>query len=256
MFDSTHMLVDKTITDIKRAVYACNVLFQCVYIGYLLFAILAATGILAINIILLAISVAYFVFFLVTTSFGKTPDGKELRKTVARIFKWCKILIKPVTLGFAFYGIYTADGNAASISIILTILMLLGWILQIVFEVLVMLVEIRVEQFKAAVSLDVEKVLAPFKQTGNFFKRLAGKEVEEVKRTPLQEKILAETEVFVQEKNEKKAQEKALKALERANKKAEAKARKISMRKTKQILKNDKKKNKTAETEVAFGEEE
>ena len=82
MFDYTKMTIDQTITDVKRVFHGYQAIAQLVYIAYLAYALIAKTGIWYANLTLLVLATCYFVFFLSTTDYGKTPDGKQLKKNV------------------------------------------------------------------------------------------------------------------------------------------------------------------------------
>jgi hypothetical protein len=82
MFDYTKMMVDQTITDVKRVFHGYKISAQVIYIAYLVYALIAQTGIWYANLALLILSVGYSAFFMATTDYGKTPDGKQLAKNV------------------------------------------------------------------------------------------------------------------------------------------------------------------------------
>ena len=56
---------------------------------------------------------------------------------VKRVYKWLKIAIKAFTLGAAIYGLYTAANNVTAISIVLTTLMIIMWVLETILEIVI-----------------------------------------------------------------------------------------------------------------------
>ena len=96
MFDYTKTAVNKIVADFKKFFHRFSVCAQIVYIAYLIYALFANTELWIINTILLVISVAYFIFFLIATA--KDAD-KKLKKRVKTIFTRCKQVIKLFTLG-------------------------------------------------------------------------------------------------------------------------------------------------------------
>lgn len=144
MLDYTKMAIKQTVSDLKKTDYIRNVATQIIYIIYLIYTLIVGTGILALNIVLLVISTSYFVFFLTMTFAGKTPEGKNVKKTGTAVYVWTKRLIKLFTLGVAVYGICTAVERVSAVSVILAALMIVGWILQIIFEVLIKILTNRV----------------------------------------------------------------------------------------------------------------
>ena len=65
MLDYTRAAIDKTISDIKNTGYIISIGSQSIYICYLIYALFASVGNTVVNAILLALSVGYFIFYLV-----------------------------------------------------------------------------------------------------------------------------------------------------------------------------------------------
>lgn len=178
MLDYTKAAIKKTFDDFKRLDYIRNLSTQILYIAYLVYALFAGAGVFAANVVLVAISVAYLGFFLFVT-LGQTSKLKQkTKKIVTRVFVRCKQLIKLFTLGVMLYGIYSTTNHATPISVILSALMIVGWILQIVFEVVLRYFLNRAQFILEGMEADLETVTKPVKTVGNFFKKLSGKEVE------------------------------------------------------------------------------
>ena len=66
MFDYTKAALTKIVDDFKNLGFLLGVSSQFFYIAYLIYSLIANTGILAINIALLVISVGYFIFYIAT----------------------------------------------------------------------------------------------------------------------------------------------------------------------------------------------
>ena len=177
MLDYTKMAIRQTVSDLKRTDYIRNVATQIIYIIYLIYTFIAKTGYLALNIILFVLAVSYFVFFLTVTSLGKSPEGKALKKRGTAVYVWCKRLVKLFTLGLTIYGICTAVEHVSPVSVVLAALMIVGWCLQIIFEVLIKILTNRVNFIIEALEADLDSMLKPVRSVGNFFKKMTGKEV-------------------------------------------------------------------------------
>ena len=211
MLDYTKMAIKQTIADLKRTDYVRNIITQLVYIFYLVYTLIVRTGYFAFNIALLALSVAYLIFFLVMTSCGKSPEGKQVKRVTTGIFVWCKRLIKLFTLGLTIYGICTAVEHVSAVSVILAALMIVGWLLQIVFEVLIKILTNRVTLITDALEADIDNIIKPFKTVGNFFKKVTGHEVPPPKEpTKNQLKLKEKIEAFRNQQKEKKLEAKRL----------------------------------------------
>lgn len=227
MLDYTKMAIKQTISDLKRTDYIRNVATQIIYIIYLVYTLIAGVGYLALNVILLVISTSYFVFFLTMTSLGKTPEGKTVKKTGTRVYVWCKRLIKLFTLGLTVYGICTAVERVSALSVILAALMIVGWCLQIIFEVLIKILTNRVNFILEGLEADLDNMLKPVRSVGNFFKKVTGKEVAPQKEpTKNQLRLKEKVEAYRAEQKRKKAEEKIRRESEREAAKQTAKEQK------------------------------
>jgi len=111
------------------------------------------------------------------------------------------------------------------LSLVLLTLTIITWVLQAVLELATPILEKRLDFMITALQADWENIIKPFRATGNFFKKIVGKEVEEeaapTKTRQLLDKLVEERrEKKAQEKLDKKLQKKALKAERKAEKKA------------------------------------
>ncbi|MBE7100966.1 MAG: hypothetical protein E7364_05085 [Clostridiales bacterium] len=230
MFDYTKTAVNKIVADFKKFFHRFSVCAQIVYIAYLIYALFANTELWIINTILLVISVAYFIFFLIATA--KDAD-KKLKKRVKTIFTRCKQVIKLFTLGIMLYGIWQTSTHVDPLSVILTALMIVGWVLQILFEVIFTFFLNKVNFVWEAVQADREEITKPVKNIGNFFKRITGKEIEEEKE-PTKNRLLLDG--MVEEYREKKSEEKNAKKRAKKQAKLEEKiAKKQAKKKNKRV---------------------
>lgn len=197
MLDYTKAALQKIADDFKRLVYFFNVVTQIAYMAYLTYAIFAGMGILWINITLAAIAMGYFVFFMIVTQ-GKALYVKQnLHVVVQRIFKISKLLLKFFTIGVMLYGIYNTTQNVTPFGVILSAMMIVGWLLQLIFEVIGSILTSRFQLLVAAIEADKEELSKPVKAVGNFFKKLTGKEVE-----PEKEKEKSKSRIWLDKKVE------------------------------------------------------
>ena len=208
MFDYTQAAAKQIAADFQKVLYIISVCSQAVYIGYLLYALLTGAGVLWVNIVLLAISSAYFAFFLITTKCGKHPGGakaKIVQKTGKRVYKYCKLLLKIYPLSLTIYGLYQTTEKVSFFALLLVCFMIIGWILQIVFEVFGAIFSNRFALIMDGVKADVEEIKRPVTAVGNFFKKITGKEVEAPKEpTKNQLKLREKVEQFRAERKEKR----------------------------------------------------
>lgn len=231
MLDYTKAAGKKILSDLQKISRICSTLTQLFYIFYLIFAVCTDTGILFLDIIMLILSCSYFAFFCYHQAKGvKTA----LTKNLNLYFRWSKRTIKLFNLLVMTYGIIYAASSPDPLSVILTVVMALLWIADILLEVSIKLVKSWWDLFFEGIQADLEVITKPAGAVNNFFKRMAGKEVEEA-APPTQKRIFLDglVQAAKDEKKDKKQEEKLLrkqakqeKAEQKRQKKAEAKAAK------------------------------
>ena len=242
----------KILHDIQKLSFACNIVTQLFYIFYLTYAVWSGTGIFYANLIMLVLSCSYFGFFLHNHNFG---GKKKTAATVAKIFKWCKRLIKLFNLGIMAYGIFYTATQPDPLSIILTAVMALLWIADLALEIAVKVIKSWWDLFLEGIQADFEIISKPAGAVGNLFKRMTGKEVEEPE-PPTKKRLLLDRLV-----EENKAEKKNKKLETKHSKSQEKLKEKERKRKEKEMKKAAKKTAKQGHTpivadEVAAGEEE
>lgn len=230
MLDYTIAAYNKIKEDFNKLLYYSTICTQLLYMAYLIYALITGTGIFIANMILFVVAGAYFAFFLYATA---NNLKKPVKKTVKRLFTRCKQLVKLFTLGVMVYGICQTAANARPVSVLITALMIIGFVLQILFELVAWFLTNRINLFIEGLKADYETITKPVKTVGNFFKKMAGKEIEEAPEPTKQRIILdqrvAEARAERQEKKltekwtkqEEKKRVKALKKQAKAAKKAE-----------------------------------
>ena len=223
MIDYTKVALKKVYEDFKQFVYVFQVCVYILYTFYLVFAIATKTGILAVNILLLIISVSYLIFFLIYHQ--KKKQNKELKKIVTEIFKWSRRAIKLFTIGVALYSVYETSKNVTPLSVMLASFMVIGFIFDLLFDFIIRFISKRIQFVYEAIQADAETITKPFTAVKSFFKR------EDTPPPPPPTKnrlILDELVASVkaereEQKQEDKLSKKERKKLEKQRKKAEKK---------------------------------
>ena len=222
MLEYTKTAVKKVLDDFKRLDYLRNLITQVLYIAYLVYAVVVSAGVFWANVALLSLSACYFLFFLVMTTGRIGASKPKAYKIVKKIFVRCKQLIKLFTLGVMLYGIYATTTHVTPLSVILSALMIVGWILQVVFEVILRYFLSRANFVIEGMEADYENFVKPVKTVGNFFKKMTGKEVEP-------EKERSKTRLWLDKKVE---EQKAQKEREKREEKEAKKQAKIDAKNT------------------------
>ena len=207
MFDYTKAAFKKIIDDFKKIDFIRSILTQGIYIAYLIYVVCIQSGVLAVNIALLTLACAYFGFFLYMKTRGVK---KQVKKVVQKVYKWSKRLIKLFNLGIMIYGLAITASHFTAVSLILAALMIVGWVLEILFEVVFRFFVNKAKFIMEGMEADYKNITKPVKTVGNFFKKLTGKQVEE-EPEPTKNRVILDKMV---------AQERAQKENERVDKKS------------------------------------
>lgn len=236
MLDYSKTAFNKIYNDFKKVKRVFDIVVPLFSIAYLTYAVIAKTGILAANIVLLILSVGYYGFHLFMMFRG---GAKSVKKIVKTIYKICVRVIKLFTLAVAVYGLWLTIENVNPLSLILTIASLLGWVLQVLLDIVMHIINRYAAFVREAIMADVESLMKPINSTRDFFKRVTGKPVEEKEvsktRERLDEMVNERKEEIKAEKAEAKAQkkqdkldEKERKRLEKAQDKFEKQQQKLA----------------------------
>ena len=222
MLTNTRAVLWKFLLDFKRAVYTVSIVMNLFYVLTVSYAIIDGNGLLYVNIPLLAVSLAYFVFYIIAY---RRPGGKRVKKRVARINRYFKISAHTLTLGIAVYALYTATEKPDFLPVLFAALSTVSWIFQVVCALIIHFFEVRIELLAAAFDEDTEKIRKPFNAVGAVVDRIRGEASREPKPETservqnrvkkIRERFLAKKE---SEKQERKAKASASREHETANK--------------------------------------
>lgn len=189
-----------------------------------------------VNAVSLTLAVAYYIFHIVVT-FRKTD--KELKKTVKTVYKICVRAIKFFTLAVAVYGLWVSIDNINPLSMILTILSLVGWLLQVVLDIILHVINRYANFLKEAIMADIEELKKPVTTVSNFFKKMAGKEIEEKEISKTREKLDAMVSERKEEIKNLKAEAKEQKKQDKLDEKERKRQEKVEARLTKKQGENE-----------------
>lgn len=232
MFDHAQVALNIIVDDFKKILFFIGLFTQICYMAYLVNALAVGSGNLIVNVVLLVLSVAYFVFTILAREKKQKKDkGKTARKAAKIAYKYSKIALKLYPLAISIYGLYHASESPAFFSVLLLCFTLVGWILQIVLDLFLSVVGKRLSLLKDGLSMDVQEIKKPVDAVGNFFKKISGKEVETPEPlTTRQLRLKERVEAFRAEKKAKKAEKKAA-AEERQKQKKQEKREEKSQQK-------------------------
>ena len=209
MLDYTQVAFKKTVDDLKRIQFGFTLTVQIAYIFYLIYAIAVGTGILAVNITLLALGAGYLAFFLALRRKGR--DEKTLGRAVSIIYKSAKHLIKVFTLASAIASICIEKNEVTPFAILFVALMVVGFIIQVLIDVAVVMISARVDFFLEAIRADWEDIKRPVEDIQRkltFWKKEEAPEPEKNKDRLLLDALVSEKRVTDAERKRQKKEKK------------------------------------------------
>ena len=246
MLDYTKAAFDKIIDDIKKVALYFEFFTQIFMIAYLIYALFTAPALVAVNAVLLVLTLLYLFFFLRIIENGFTQKRKAIKTRVAKIFKYIKWTFKVYTLGVAVYGIYTNVAAVDFISLLLTVFTVVSFVTGIALEVTGYILKFYKDLILAGISADLEPITKPV----NFTKKLFRKDTDEPAE-PTKERLILDK--LVEEKKQERQAQKEERKQQKIQQKQEEKLYKAQLKHEKRLQKQADKKN--ALTEIAVTEQ-
>ena len=156
--ENTHTgtVLTKIINEIKRFLLVFTLCTQIFYVAYLVYAIVTGKGNTYVNIALIAVTLVYSTVYLVS-QWNEDKRLKRLRSKTKHVLNWSKILVKTLDIGVILYSIVISADSFTPFSAIFTVLSIISWVVQLVFELAVMYVESRYHLVVDAFKKDIEE---------------------------------------------------------------------------------------------------
>lgn len=166
MFKYTRAAMNRIVSSIKTIAHVANITMQSLMIIYLAFSMIFERGSLLINGILLGLTAANLIFYLVT--YAKEERGaKKLRRRVSRICIWAKLSINLVPLASICYSVYVGAPEVTSFTLIVTPLMIILWVAQVVFNLARLYIEHSAALFMDGIEMDMQQIRQPLVSVKN-----------------------------------------------------------------------------------------
>ena len=189
MLTNTRSAISKMIDDIKAFSYYFNIIMQVMYFAYLMYAVGTERGILWLNLTLAGLSIIYFVFFVATYN-KKDSSLKRMKKSARQVHRWCKLAGKTLTLCVMLYSIYATTQDVSPTSVIMTALMVVAWVLQLLFSLVIGFLDKEKELILEAIRKDMEPVTRPAKAVSGFFKKFKRSDDDDLRDDEVEEEIV------------------------------------------------------------------
>lgn len=165
MFKYTTSAILNTFDLIKKIIFATLVVFQIGYIGYIVTRIFNKSGSFIINVVLLALSVIYLIYYISTYREFYTEDHKRNRMIVKWSFKSVKYAINVYLIALAVIELANGTNKNDNTSIITIIIMLLTLFLTITFDIVILIIDQQATLIKNGLRYDMEE----FTENNKFF---------------------------------------------------------------------------------------
>ena len=228
MFNYTQAAAHKIGNDIRKAAFYFNLFSPIIYTAYLLINLFTKPDFFYVNLILLIITTAYFAFFVYTSC--KNVKA-YIKKTVNRVYKYSKFILKALMLAVLIYGTIIENGEPSISSILMLVFSAVTLLLSVLLEILARIVEWWITLVVEGVKMD----FAPLTKTFSLFQLQDPTPTEPP--TPIQEKAQVLLEELAPALKAKKVEKKKAKkeAAKQARKDAAAakKAAKLAKKQAK-----------------------
>ena len=162
MMKNTKLAIVEMLNEIKKIGLWIKYGSIAISFIYFIIAIITKTGNQIANILSASLFVIYTIFELVT----KNIERKQIKKVIKKIYVWLRILIRAFALATIIYGIYTQTEDVSPLSVIFLTLMIILWILQVLFEIVITIISRYVNRVITEIKRDYEE----FKDTSKTYK--------------------------------------------------------------------------------------
>lgn len=153
MFKYTISAINNSLDIVKKLIYILQILIQVSYIGFLAYKIIFDNTYFVINIILTVISFVYLIIFIFTSNEFYTEEDKQRRKIIKYVFKIIKYIINIYLIVITTNSLIINQGSEP-VNIILLIMMILGLIVNIIFDIVLEIINKQAKNINNAILYD------------------------------------------------------------------------------------------------------
>lgn len=179
MFKYTITFFEELIEALRRLVRIIDVSWKVIYVAYLTYAIVANAGSRLTNSLILTASIAYFIFDAVMKSKNtKAKETRQARRVGKHTYKITMIVISLFNVASLIYAAFLTGAFESAVAIIPVVVSILGFAISLIFEIITIYVEKKIDLLKESLKADVDELLKPVHAVGDFVKGIAGKHEE------------------------------------------------------------------------------
>lgn len=172
MFNHTLGVIDKTKSDIKRAVFIVQLCLYSLIVAVPLFRMITQGNHL-LNLPLFLISFACLILFIIANA-TKDIKYKKILKLARKFRNKLNVAILTLTLIISLSGILFIGTSV--LLIVIFILSFIGWITVLLFKLIAKFIEVRLEMFGEAIRMDLAPITSPVINATNLVMEKVGKE--------------------------------------------------------------------------------
>lgn len=156
MFKYTSNVINNSLDIIKKMIYIFQVLIQVTYISFLVYKTIFDNNNQLVNIVLLILSFVYLIIFIMTSNEFYTNKDKYKRKVLKYIFKITKYVINLYLIIITIKSLINNQGSEP-LNTIFLLLMIIGLLVNIVFDIILEIINKQVTIINNAIKYDVDK---------------------------------------------------------------------------------------------------
>lgn len=197
MFECTKIALKETEKDLKRLDYIRNVLTQLIYLTHTSIQIIKnfinefVLWHIVLYSVLTALNLAYLIYFLVVVDFNDGSVKPKFLKKSANWLKHIKRLVRVYTLAMCVSATCSLINEVSPLNIIMTALMIVAFIFQIIFELIVKIVTDRMRYILEGFNADFNTYWQP---VNNFLNTFGKGNPDKVELTKNQKLLLLKAE--------------------------------------------------------------
>ena len=155
MFDNTAEAFRKTGKAFRLLCGSFTLLTQLIYIIYLIICITSDTGSKVTNICMLSLAGIYFLYSLSLLIFDNVEGLRKTKRRAKRIYALLKRLVQISMIITALYNMSAATPAFKPIAVLICTVMIIFFIIQLFFELIIWIFTARVRGMKKAIATDL-----------------------------------------------------------------------------------------------------
>ena len=182
--------------EIKRIFFTFGIILNLSYISLAVYSLVAGRGYMPLNIAFITLSIAYFIYYILTYN---DKAKKKQKKKMKKLYKLLRYFVNTVTLSFVVYGCFVTAEKVNFISLFLVVISVIGWFISGLFAIISAYVDSRIELVVTAFSVDREE---PKKKIKAFINKIIGREEEAPELDEAHKRVIKNTQKYKEQEDD------------------------------------------------------